>query len=626
MSDKVTSWELRLKDLVLGPMSKLMNLATGTQNKINGVQGGLNKLSQMSNSMGRDFKRNYSQLDNLLENLKRRQEQAFNVKHIQAYQKMIDKTRQEMERLNRVTAAPEASKWQKFKSGISGMGSQIPGIGGMLGMATNPYTLVAGAALMIGTASTELAMNFETGMAKINATAQLPTETLGKLKTRLKDIGSQSGGNFELMPSAYEKILSQTNDVNLSLDVLETSVKGAKAGFADIDTVAGSLGKSLSAIGSATVSANDVMDTLLRAKAVGGGEFNDFAQYAPSLISLGKSVGVGWKDAIGLFSVMTANGIDAAKSATLVENAFSALSKDKVLDGLQGYGIDVFYKKGDKKGMRRNIVEIVKDMSKYMQNVTDEQKTKFLLDISMNDIQAKQAFESLITDGKKFETIMGDVNHALGETDKQLAATANTARTWGDLSDKFKNIGESMGTYLIPVIDWFLIKIQGAIDMFDYFVKDLKSGFTVTGNLKAEKVAQNEAISGAFKKKYGMEAPKNYEGLDAQQTYFLYNLRHGFDLKDNLSNKIVAEQPKGKGDKGKPMSPLDNANTGGDSGKASTSSVSGSGVSGSRSLTQNLYITINIKKAADIDDGTLKRKLTDLIVDSGRDGLVTIGA
>jgi TP901 family phage tail tape measure protein len=629
MNDKNTTWYLRLKDLATGPLKKLMDVATGVQNKFMGVQGGFDKLTQKSNMMGRDFKRSFSQLDTLLENLKKRQSEAFSIKHISAYQRMIDKTRKEMERLNKVSAP---SKWQQFKSNIGSMGSQVPGVGSLISTATNPYMLAAGAALSIGVATTKLAMDYETGMAKINATAQLPADTLGKLKDRLVEIGSTSGGNFELMPSAYEKILSQTNDVNLSLDVLQTAVKGAKAGFTDIDTVAGALAQTLSVVGSKNTTANEVMDTLLKAKAVGAGEFADFAQYLPQLIAAGDSLHVGFKDVSGLFAYMTAKGQGAAESAMLLQNAFTALQKDDIMKGLAKKGINLF----DSKGMRRNIKDVFLELTTKLSGLTDKKKTKFLIDIDLKDAQARSAFSILTSEGKKFKEIMEGVNGALGETDKQLAMTGNTARTWGDIWDKLKAIGLAIGDFLIPPIDFFL---QGLMDI-GRTLKDLVSSewwanfFGAVDEKKAFinstriKVANENALK-TVNNKFGAYSAGENPMLTKQRNQALVNVQ---DILVKASapnqNKIV---PNGKVD-GKEPKKISDINTGNSSngssgGSSSSSGVSGSGggVSGNRSLVQNLYINIHIKKSQDLDDGTLKRKLTDVIVDAGRDGMVTLG-
>lgn len=626
MSNQSTNWELRLKDLVLGPMKKLMDMASATQNKITGVQGGLNKLTQMSKTMGNDFKRNYSQLDNLLDNLKRRQSEAFNVKHIQAYQRMIDKTRAEMERLTKVT---EPSKWQQFKSGFSQGLSNIPGLGGVMGLATNPYAVAMASSVALGVATTKLALNFETGMAKINATAQLPEQTLGKLKDRLVDIGSNSGGNFELMPGAYEKILSQTNKVNLSLDILETAVKGAKAGFTDIDTVAGALAQTLSVVGEQNTTANEVMDTLLKAKAVGAGEFGDFAQYLPQLIAAGNNLHIGFKDVAGLFSYMTAKGQSAADAAMLLQNAFTALQKKEIIKGLGDKGIQLF----DAKGMRRNITDVFSDLTKKLSGLSDKKKTQFLIDIGLNDAQARNAFSILTSEGDKFRSIMGDVNSALGETDRQLKATENTARNWADIGDKIKGWGVAIGDTLLPYVDWIVTKLdqaaQGWKDILDlmYFGRTDKEFLNI--RKQQQGISAQTHADEAFQKRYGFSFIKNDRPTTSAQDAFYYKYYNTL-LNSMGKNKIVAEDNKSSFGKGKTGAIIETANSGdSESSKASEKSkISGDGSShgGSRNLTQNLYITINVKKTMEDDFEKLKRKITDTIVDAGRDGLVTIGA
>jgi TP901 family phage tail tape measure protein len=343
-------------------------------------------------------------------------------------------------------------KISKTQHALAGAANEIPGVSRGVDMLNNSSVLLGAGLMAIGAGlykATELAYGYDLGMAKINATAQLSEQSLGGLKSRLKDIGSHSGGNFEFIPTAYEKILSQTGKVNLSLDILETAVAGSKAGFTDIDTVAGALAQTLSVVGKQSTTAKDVMDTLLMAKGVGAGEFKDFAQYLPSLISAGNSLHVEYKDVAGLFSYMTAKGKGAADSAMLIQNAFTALQKNDVIKGLEGKGVKLF----NADGMRRNIADVFNDLGSKLNGLTDRKKTQFLIDIGLNDAQARTAFNDLTTDGEKFKGIMNSVNHAMGETNRQLAATANSARTWGDTLDEVKNWGESIGTYILPAID-----------------------------------------------------------------------------------------------------------------------------------------------------------------------------
>lgn len=359
-------------------------------------------------------------------------------------------------------------KINRTQHALAGAANEIPAVSRGVDMLNNSSVLLGAGLMAIGTGlykATSLAYDYNLGMAKINATAQLGDESLGKLKERLKDIGSHSGGNFEKIPEAYEKILSQTGKVNLSLDILETAVKGSKAGFTEIDTVAGALAQTLSVVGEGNTTAREVMDTLLMAKGVGAGEFKDFAQYMPQLIAAGANMNIAFKDTAGLFSFMTAKGQSASDSAMLMQNAFTALQKNEVMKGLQQKGINLF----DAQGMRRNVKDVFLDLTDKLNGLTDKQKSAFFIDIGLNDAQARNAFSVLTSDGAKFEKIMNSVNNAMGETDRQLAATANSARSWGDTWDEIKSWGEGIGSVILPIIDSM---VQG-LSFVGSMIKDL---------------------------------------------------------------------------------------------------------------------------------------------------------
>ncbi len=381
-------------------------------------------------------------------------------------------------------------KINRTEIALKGISNEVPGMSRGLDMLSSPMMLAGAGIAAVGAGlykSGQLALDFETGLAKINATAQLNDSSLGKLHDRLQDIGGESGGNFEKVPEAYEKILSQTGKVNLSLDILETSLKGAKAGFTDIDVVAGALAQTLSVVGEQNTSASEVLDTLLKAKGVGAGEFKDFAQYMPQLIASAANMNISFKDTAGMFSYMTAKGQSAADSAMLMQNAFTALQKNEVIKGLGSKGINLF----NAEGARRNIKDVFVDLSKKLSGLSDKQKTNFFIDIGLNDAQAKNAFSVLTSDADKFKNIMEGVNNALGETDKQLAATSNRARDWGDIFDQVKSWGVSLGEYILPVVDALVSGITG-------FARDFKN--LLTGELFKDQPAYDDVKLRADKK------------------------------------------------------------------------------------------------------------------------------
>lgn len=620
----------------MGVFQKLKPIVTGIQSSFNKTSNSVQTITKQTNVLGQTFKKSYGQLEDQLRRLEKGQKAAFNTVHIAKYQSMIDKTKSDMDRLNKVinpAPAPLAG-WAKYKDMMQQSASEIPGLSRGMSLLTNPMALVAGTAALIGVGlmkSTEIALNFNEGMAKVNATAQLGDESLGKLKGRLKDIGSNSGGNFERIPEAYEKILSQTNKVNLSLNILEIAVKGAKAGFTDIDTVAGALARTLSIVGEKNTSAAEVMDTLFAAKKYGAGEFKDFAQYLPQLIADAKVLGINFKDTAGLFAFMTAKGQSATDATMLMKNAFTAMNKLPILKEMEKTGIKVF----DAKGMRRNISDILGDFTKKWQGLSDKGRAIFLSNIKLHDAQALTAFSVLTSDAEKFKEIMGGVNNSIGETNRQLSMTQNYKRTWADVGDDLKNMGESIGAYLLPIVDAFVTAFKG----LPMVVRDIANVLTIgmvksTDGIAKEKVelekfkrqyASDKSASYAqdrFKELYGYginDKGRKYTRQDNIKYNSLYQGMYAKLTKDNKNNidpneGTSAEKALNNVNKGLPVGAVDPVET---KGKGAST--------GNRSLIMNIKFDQKITAASGVDVQKLADDVMDKVTDALRDGVITIG-
>src|SRR5690606_20514334 len=128
-----------------------------------------------------------------------------------------------------------------------------------------------------------------------------------------------------------------------------------------------------------------------------------------------------------------------------------------ILVGLKAKGIDPF----NINGSRKNITKLFLEITEKLHGLTDKQKTKFLLDVGLNDAQARQAWSVLTSDAENFKRVMAEVNDSVGETQKQLANTANYTTSWGDIADEWKAIGKGIGDVLLPVIDVITNAISG---------------------------------------------------------------------------------------------------------------------------------------------------------------------
>ncbi len=304
---------------------------------------------------------------------------------------------------------------------------------------TNPVAQ-AGAALY---SAGKMGISFDEGMAKINTTAQLTPAKLKALKTELIGMGTDVGADLSTVPQAYEKILSQTGDVQLSTDILRQSLKGSKAGFTEQSIVADALAQTLSLVGKENTNASEVLDTFFAAKRVGAGEFRDFANYVPSLIASGNALGVGFKETSGLFAYMTGKGQSAERSAMLIQNAFTALGKSEISKGLEKSGVSVFNKDGSLKQMDEIFGSLQKKLQTFGKD--DKAKANFLESIGLRDQQAKQAFMVLASDGKKLTETLKDVSNSQGEADNAFKLSLNPMQRIAKLWSMIQKLSISFG-------------------------------------------------------------------------------------------------------------------------------------------------------------------------------------
>lgn len=646
--EQTTDWTIRLKEVVLGPLKKITEMAGGATKKISGLAGATSNFAKQSTTAGKVAGNSLISLEHKLRQLETLQAKAWNPRHVQNYERAIRKTRSEIDKWNKMKVLP-MSRGEAFSQNMAGAANEIPGLSRVLALAKNPVALSLAGGLAAGKVvkeSTELSRTWEYNMAKINATALLPEKNLKALDDQLVKIGKDSGGSFERIPDAYEKILSITGEAKMSLDVLKVSIDGAKAGFTDLDIVGKSVASTMSILGKGKASAQEVLDTYLKAKRIGAGEFSDFATYMPGLISSGRTLNMNWKQTTGIFSYMTQKTKDAADATMLMKNMFTALSKPQILKGLDKAGIKMF----DKRGEMRRLDEILMDLEKKLGLKSTRQKLNFFNSIGLHDAQAKEALQTLLADTKLLKEQIDGVNDSFGETNKQLKATGNSMRTWGQVSDTFKSIGKVIGDVVLPFVDKFATRLLEVLAIFDsetwkkaFNFNSSQKHITLEG--KMNEMASNFAKNKLFRTPMQDLSSADTLGIKKQEeerkalgaqyyrearehlskgyTNFLGDRRNqavkgGSQLEskfglwlDKLSTKKEF----------KPFEPLNKINKGKGNNGDDPADPIGGGNSGPKTLIMNVGVTNYFRK----DDEKVKQKHTDDIIDAARDALVTIG-
>ncbi|MCR9011958.1 phage tail tape measure protein [Gabonibacter chumensis] len=419
---------ISLQDKVSGTMKRVAGTSEVTITRLNSLANKAKTLNETTSDLGN----NIFNLKQKIDLLKQEKEliDPSNLKLIKQYNREISGLEKQVSRLD------NAGKSGKLKKYLNDVGGMLKGI----------IAPVLGAAAFTFTGKE--AMNFSEGMAKVNITAQLDEKGLNGLKSKLKQIAKENKADITVVPNGFEKIISQTGEVESSLQILNASLKGSKAGFVDLDTVTGALAQTLSIVGTKNATAQEILDTFFAAKRVGAGEFKDFAQYMPGLIAGADALGVNYKNVAGIFAYMTGKGQDAARASVLMSNMFASMSKTDITKNLAKAGVKIF----DAQGKMRGIVSIFRDLGGVMAGMNDEQKTTFLEKIGIVDKEAKSAFAIMGADIEKLSTAMDATANATGETVAALEFSKNPVQKATELWNQFKAIGLQVGEIVLPVI------------------------------------------------------------------------------------------------------------------------------------------------------------------------------
>jgi TP901 family phage tail tape measure protein len=438
MSQFTTGWHLRLSDNVTQTMSKVEQSFGKAYSSYRKVQ------DQLDNST-RHVKTYGSSIDDLnrkLDNLTKARNISVNVGDIKNLNREIENT---LSQINRMSS--RGGQWGKFKEGLS----NIPGVGGLMSLGTNPYALgaagIAGAGAF-GLESARTRFDYNRKFAQINATAQLDPTGLSALRNEIMEMGRGSSTPLEQVPLAYEKILSATGKVKQSTDILRYSLQGAQAGFADVNEVASATVGIVNAVGEGKTNAKTVMDVLFASKRLGVGEFADFSRYLPGNITQGSGLGYDYRDVAGSFSYLTTKGNRADVTSTLLSNLFTSLGRSEVTDKLTKQGVGVYGADGN----RRDLFSVFSDLANKLEGRSQKGRDALLGDI-FTDAQAKQAVNALLNDVDGLGKMMRETRNSAGELDKALASTANEMNGVQQLNNNWEFFKDNMGKLFAPMLN-----------------------------------------------------------------------------------------------------------------------------------------------------------------------------
>lgn len=313
-----------------------------------------------------------------------------------------------------------------------------------------------GAIADFGKSIVELTSTINDGFARVNTVAQLSQDELEAFKEKAIEIGKQGSSALEEIPDALFDIVSATGDVDVSLDILETAVLSADAGFGSLGATSNALVNIMNAVGVANITSAEAADILFATQKEGVASFDELAKVIPNVIPAAQSVGFSFEEVSASLATLTKSGLDANASATSLRALFSSFTNKGKLENLnsalEGVGASVF----DSEGKLRGLTEIVADFDKVLAQATsDEERTKLFANLKLDQNSIK-ALQGLINNVDTFDQISESVNSAsdgLGELQTQLQLSENGTRTLGKAQNEFKAELLELGQVVTPIVE-----------------------------------------------------------------------------------------------------------------------------------------------------------------------------
>lgn len=363
---------------------------------------------------------------------------------------------------------------------------EIPGMGRAMDLMTNKWVLLGAGAMALGSGlakATTMANDWHTQMAEINVTAELSKDKLKGLSDQLLNIGARNVAPLEEVPKAFSRIISAGLDVNQSLEALEPTIRAAKAGFVDIETVASAGVQTMMASGE---DINKVYDVLFETVKEGAAEFKDLAQYLPKVIPLAKNLGYELDETAGAYASLTTK-LSAEQSTTSLQGIIRSLADERVAlgqmekdgtykSGFKALGIDVH----DATGKLKPLTEIIGMLNQKMEGLSDKQRMIQFSKLGL-DQMSTLGFSTLMQDLEGLQNATDAVMDSQGALAKAYTDSLTPLEQWGLAQNNLKvtmiKIGEAILPllakaieFITPLFEWIRENIEELIPIVGTFI------------------------------------------------------------------------------------------------------------------------------------------------------------
>lgn len=350
----------------------------------------------------------------------------------------------------------EFDKIDQKLSKVKKVGSTLNDVGNTLTMGVTVPVIGA------GTAVSKLAMNFETGVAKITTVADMTKISVDQISSGIKNLSNQTGiSTADLNASLYDTISAGVDTAD-AMNFLTDATKLAKAGFADTGGTIDVLTSILNAYGLKASETTRISDLLIQSQNLGKLTVGQLSTAMGRVIPTAKSANVAIDQLSTAYVEMTKKGVSVEESTTYINSMFAELSKtgsktDKVLRQVAKKSFRELMSSGKSVG---DVLAILEEYAK---------KNKIALGDLFGSSEAAKAGLILVNDsGKDFNKTLKDLQSSTGITEESFQKVSDTTQErFTKAMNKAKNSAMELGAKLLPIVEKGITLFSDLTDKFN---------------------------------------------------------------------------------------------------------------------------------------------------------------
>ena len=375
---------------------------------------------------------------------------------------------EEINNTNKAIANFDTAKMSKElkESGqnLDDLGGKLEAVGGKLNSAGN--TLIGLSAPIVAFAgyATKAGIDFEQGMAKVQAISGATGSELQALTEKAKEIGESTQWSASQAAEGLQYLSMAGWDTQSMLAGITPIVNLATASTENLGTVSDIVSDALTAFGLSASDTTEFCDVLAATMANSNTNvamLGETFQYAAPLAG---ALGFSMQDVATAAGLMANAGIKASVSGTALRTLFASMGEKIELTGQAFDKTTISTKNQD--GTMRNLNDIIVDLRSSFQQMTEAEKTSNAEVISGKTGMAGLLAVMNATD-EEFNSLRNSIINSTGATQKMADVMGNT--TQGKVNafkSKLEALGIQLADNLLPHINAILDKGMALIDWF----------------------------------------------------------------------------------------------------------------------------------------------------------------